>query len=219
MHVSQCTARDKECRYSFHVWLISFNFLSLFTCFILQWLIVFRSDTISMCIVVIRLEARLRPNVETLLHVSTGFTHSAITVPEVNRFGWNLGHSEHTVCRWLWQILGRDLRRSDSETVRWIFFFSGKQRAIFRTSHRPYFTKFAHKTWSVRWWILRNRILKISHKRSFLQRAACSHCKRCTGYGNSVSLSVRLSHRYCVKMTARSTVQFALSDSKMCLVL
>jgi len=28
-----------------------------------------------------------------------------------------------------------------------------------------------------------------------------------------------VTHRYCVKTTARSTVQFALSDSKMCLVL
>ena len=54
-------------------------------------------------------------------------------------------------------------------------------------------------------------------------------CKRCTSYGNSVCLSVRPSvrpsvcpsatHRYCVKTTARSTVQFAPSDSKMCLVL
>ena len=37
----------------------------------------------------------------------------------------------------------------------------------------------------------------------------------------SVCLSVRLSvtRRYCVKTTARSTVQFALTDSKMCLVL
>ena len=37
----------------------------------------------------------------------------------------------------------------------------------------------------------------------------------------SVRPSVRLSatRRYCVKSTARSTVQFALSDSKMCLVL
>ena len=37
----------------------------------------------------------------------------------------------------------------------------------------------------------------------------------------SVRLSVRPSvkRRYCVKTTARSTVQFALSDSKMCLVL
>ena len=42
-----------------------------------------------------------------------------------------------------------------------------------------------------------------------------------TSYGNSVRLSVcpsvRLSvtRRYCVKTTARSTVQFALSNSKM----
>jgi len=37
----------------------------------------------------------------------------------------------------------------------------------------------------------------------------------------SVCLSVRLSvtRRYCVKTTARRTVQFALSDSKICLVL
>ena len=37
----------------------------------------------------------------------------------------------------------------------------------------------------------------------------------------SVCLSVHpsVTHRYCVKTTAHSTVQFALSDSKMCLVL
>ena len=39
----------------------------------------------------------------------------------------------------------------------------------------------------------------------------------CISYDNSVRLSV--TRRYCVKTTARSTVQFALLDSKMCLVL
>jgi len=55
----------------------------------------------------------------------------------------------------------------------------------------------------------------------FLQRAQCSHCKRCTSYSNSVHPSVCLSvtRRYCVKTTARSTVQFSPLDSKMCLVL
>jgi len=43
--------------------------------------------------------------------------------------------------------------------------------------------------------------------------------RRCTRYGNSVCLSVRPSHAGSVKTTARSTVQFALLDSKMCLVL
>ena len=56
---------------------------------------------------------------------------------------------------------------------------------------------------------------------NFLQRAQCSHCKRCISYSNSVRLSVHpsVTRRYCVKTTARSTVQFALSDSKMRLVL
>ena len=58
---------------------------------------------------------------------------------------------------------------------------------------------------------------------TFLQRAQCSHCKRCISYSNSVCLSVcpsvrpsvrpSVTRRYRVKTTAGSTVQFALSDS------
>jgi len=56
---------------------------------------------------------------------------------------------------------------------------------------------------------------------AFYSALQCSHCKRCTSYGISVHLSVRPSVTcwYCVKTTACSTVQFAPSDSKMCLVL
>jgi len=63
----------------------------------------------------------------------------------------------------------------------------------------------------------------------FLQRAQCSHCKRCISHSNSVCPSVcpsdRLSvcpsvtRRYGVKTTARSTVQFSPLDGKICLVL
>jgi len=55
----------------------------------------------------------------------------------------------------------------------------------------------------------------------FYSAPQCSHCKRCTSYDNSVCLSVRpsVTRRYCVKTTERITVQFALLDSKMCLVL
>ena len=42
----------------------------------------------------------------------------------------------------------------------------------------------------------------------FLQRAQCSHCKRCISYGNSVCPSV--TRRYCVKTRARSTVHGAV---------
>ena len=62
----------------------------------------------------------------------------------------------------------------------------------------------------------------------FYSAPQCSHCKRCNLLATaipsvclSVCLSVRpsVTRRYCVKTTARSTVQFALSDSKMCPVL
>jgi len=55
----------------------------------------------------------------------------------------------------------------------------------------------------------------------FYNAPQCLHCKHCTSYGNSVCLSVHpsVTRRYCVKTTARTTVQFALSDSKICLVL
>jgi len=33
------------------------------------------------------------------------FTRSAITPPQANGFGWNLGHSEYIVWCWPWQIL------------------------------------------------------------------------------------------------------------------
>ena len=50
-----------------------------------------------------------------------------------------------------------------------------------------------------------------------IQPSSYSAPQCCTSYSNSVRLSV--TRRYCVKTTARSTVQFALLDSKMCLVL
>ena len=54
---------------------------------------------------------------------------------------------------------------------------------------------------------------RVSHP--FYSAPQCSHCKRCTSYSNSVRPSVCLSvtHRYCVKMTERRMMQFALSDS------
>jgi len=65
-------------------------------------------------------EARFRPNIgNTLWCVSTVFTRSPITPPDVNRFGRNLGSSEQIVCRWRWQILGaiRAEARQRGETL------------------------------------------------------------------------------------------------------
>ena len=67
----------------------------------------------------------------------------------------------------------------------------------------------------------RSRLYVNSVWSAFLQREQCSHCKRWFCYSNSVCPSVRpsVTRRYCVKTKARSTVQFAPLDSKMCLVL
>jgi len=73
--------------------------------------------------------------------------------------------------------------------------------------------------------ILWGRLEQILLLNTFLQRSAMLALKRCTSYSNSVCLTVYLfvcpsvTRRYCAKTTARSMVQFALSDSKMCPVL
>jgi len=47
---------------------------------------------------IIRLDVRLQPNIGfTIRRVLAVFTRSAMTPPKVNRFGWNLEHSENTV--------------------------------------------------------------------------------------------------------------------------
>jgi len=52
-------------------------------------------------------EAEASPSIaNTLWRIWTMFTHSAITPPEVNGFGWNLGNSEYIVWSCPWQILG-----------------------------------------------------------------------------------------------------------------
>ena len=60
----------------------------------------------DMCFI-IRLEDRLKLNIGfTLRCVLAVLTRSAITSLKVNRFGWNLEHSEYIVGGWTWQILG-----------------------------------------------------------------------------------------------------------------
>jgi len=60
--------------------------------------ITFLVFNILLVTVIIRLEARLRPNIRfTFERAVTVFTRSDITPPKVNRFGLNLEHSEYIV--------------------------------------------------------------------------------------------------------------------------
>jgi len=107
-----------------------------------------------------------------LRRVWTVFTRSAITPPEVNRFGWNLGHSEYIVCHWPGKYWARSAQKRERENEPKFCFLSGKQRAISPTSSQPNFTKFARKTWireavnpfGTKFW-------KFPRKRSFLPKA------------------------------------------------
>ena len=58
------------------------------------------------------------------------FTLSAITLPEVNGFGWNLGNSEHIVWSCPWQILGA-IRAEAASGGRAEFFFCPLNNARF----------------------------------------------------------------------------------------
>ena len=62
------------------------------------------------------------------------FTRSAITLPKVNRFRWNLEHSEYIVWGWRWQILGAIhtvATAGEPGEILLLFFLSGKQHNRF----------------------------------------------------------------------------------------
>ena len=73
---------------------------------------------------------------------------SAITPPKVNRFGWNLEHSEHIVRAWPWQILG-EIRpvATAREHGKILFFLSGNQCTISSIFCQQNSMKFEHITW------------------------------------------------------------------------
>ena len=96
-----------------------------------------------------------------LWHVSTMFTHPAITPPEVNRFGWNLGHSEYIVWSWPWQIL-RDPCRSESKRAsqNFVFFCEVNNARLYRLPVSQISGNLHTRRGSERCWILSERIFE-----------------------------------------------------------
>jgi len=88
----------------------------------------------------------VQPNIEfTFERALMVFTRSDITPPKVNRFWWNLEHSEYILSDWPWQILGAICAVARAGELG-EFFVRYKQRTILLISHRPNFTKFEHNT-------------------------------------------------------------------------
>ena len=91
-------------------------------------------------------------NRNTLWRVSTTFTRSAITPPEVNGFGWNLGHSEYIVWSWPWQILGAIRQKQERESeLKFCFFCPVDNARLYRFPvsqiSRKTKSQISHKTW------------------------------------------------------------------------
>jgi len=113
---------------------------------------------------------RIWPNIgNTLSCVSTVFTRSLITPPQVDGFGWNLGCTEYIVYRWPRQILVAI--RADAKARDWGDFLSGKQHTTLPIYGQPNFTKFTHKMWiSQVVNPLGTKSWKFHHKRRFYKR-------------------------------------------------
>jgi len=72
------------------------------------------------------------------------FARSRITLPKVNRFGWNL--EQYIVGSWSWQILGAILSLSTENWRARRNFFVRWATHDFADFRRPIFTKFEHNT-------------------------------------------------------------------------
>ena len=114
-----------------------------------------KNIAVLFAILIIRLEARLRPNIgNTLWCVSTAFRRSA-TPSQVNRFRWNLGHWAHCL-RLALAHFGRDPRRSESERARRIFvlFCQVNNARLYRFPIGQISRNLRTRRGSVSWWIL-----------------------------------------------------------------
>ena len=78
-----------------------------------------------------------------------------ITPPKINRFGWNLGHFEYTVCRWPWQILGAIRAETRARERAEILFFGEVNNAqLYRFLVSQISRKLHTRRGSVSRWIL-----------------------------------------------------------------
>jgi len=79
---------------------------------------------------------------------------SAIIPPEVNGFGWNLGHSEYIVRSWPWQILGAI--HTEARVGEWgkVFFCQVHNAWLYRFPVSQISRNLHTRRGSERWWIL-----------------------------------------------------------------
>ena len=101
------------------------------------------------------------------------FTRAALTPPEVNGFGWNLGNSEYIVWSCPWQILGAIRAEAATEArAEILIFFWPLNNARFHRLPVGRVSQNLHKNtcFRVRMWDFGNHLWKFAHKGSCSQK-------------------------------------------------
>jgi len=99
------------------------------------------------------------------------FIRLAITSPEVNGFGWNLGNSEYIVWSWPWQILGAIRAEARAGALAEVFFYQVDNARLCRFPVSRISRNLHTRPGSV-WFLCSFRIIfwKFAHKRSFFPK-------------------------------------------------
>jgi len=101
------------------------------------------------------------------------FMRSAITPPEVNGFGWNLGNSEFILCGCPWQILGA-IRAEAASGGRAELFFCPLNNALFHRLPVGQISRKLHKKTCFRefCWGFGKHLWKFARKGSFFPKTS-----------------------------------------------
>jgi len=133
--------------------------------------------TFSVCSILCRVfysVKKLRRVLETLWRVSTMFTRPAITPPEVNGFGWNLGNSEYILPGASPDSFGRDPRRTESGRASRNFVFCPLNNArLYRFSVSLISRNVHTRLGSERWWIHSENICENLPVRGLFPKRSC----------------------------------------------
>jgi len=115
------------------------------------------------------------------------FTRSAITPPEVNGFGWNLGNSEYIVWSWPWQILGAIRAEARAGDLAEVLFFCQVNTRICGFLVSQFSHSLHTKHGSVRWWILSETFFENLPSRSLFFQKNLDHRQRFPTSGRDFS--------------------------------
>ena len=139
-------------------------------------------------------EAVASPSIgNNLWCIWTVFTHPAITPPEVNGFGWNLGQSEYIVWSWPWQIMGAIRAEERAGARAEILFFLSVSKARFHRLPVGQISRNSHtRRGSMSRWILSENVFENLPVRGLFSKKV----RRCVNILNKFQLQAPISAKW-----------------------